>query len=452
MTLKNAGSRFRMLSVLLIVLALVAAACGSDDDDDEAGGDSTEPGGASVKLTGVPGVTDTEIRFAAFGTNSNNPLGTCVLDCYVDGVKAYFAYRNDDGGIHGRKLVLSKELDDELGKNEVRALEITSANDVFGAFGATQFASGWKTMADAGIPMAVWNIHPVEGARDTIFKPNGSICINCPSRSQALAMKLADGTKAGVLGYGISENSKKSAQNARVSIEKYSDDIGGAEVTYFNDQLPFGLPNGVAPEVTAMKRAGVDFIIASIDLNGMKTIAQELSRQGMADVKMYHPNTYDHDFVKAAGDLFEGDIVATTFRPFEGDVAGSALGTYKEWMEETGSKLTEISMWGWIGADMFYRGLEEAGPNFDRAKLIAAVNGTEDYTADGLISPLDFGRQHIAPTPEDPATNGPQFDCVALVRVVDGEFELVSEDAKKPFFCWSNENRDWSEPESRSFE
>jgi hypothetical protein len=29
----------------------------------------------------------------------------------------------------------------------------------------------------------------------------------------------------------------------------------------------------------------------------MKTLAQELQRQGMDDVVLYHPNTSNHDFV-----------------------------------------------------------------------------------------------------------------------------------------------------------
>ncbi|WP_313954588.1 hypothetical protein, partial [Frankia sp. EI5c] len=28
------------------------------------------------------------------GTRSNNPLGTCILDCFASGVNAYLAYRN----------------------------------------------------------------------------------------------------------------------------------------------------------------------------------------------------------------------------------------------------------------------------------------------------------------------------------------------------------------------
>ena len=99
----------RLLLCVVVVLGLAAAACGnSDDDEPESGGTSTTQGGSDtsgsgdgekVDITGVPGVTDDEIRFSAFGTNSQNPLGTCVLDCFVSGLNAYFAYRNSEGGI-----------------------------------------------------------------------------------------------------------------------------------------------------------------------------------------------------------------------------------------------------------------------------------------------------------------------------------------------------------------
>ena len=44
------------------------------------------------KITGVPG-RDRLARSSSrpLGTNSNNPLGTCVLECFDQGVKAYFA-------------------------------------------------------------------------------------------------------------------------------------------------------------------------------------------------------------------------------------------------------------------------------------------------------------------------------------------------------------------------
>lgn len=446
--------RTRRVAAAFLATLLLAAACGNSGDDNEnagaGGSDTTAKAGGGATLRGVPGVTDTEIRFSSFGTNSNNPLGTCVLKCFDDGVKAYFAYRNSQGGVHGRKLVLTKELDDELGQNQQKALELVSANDTFASFSATQIASGWVEMVKAGIPLYVWNIFPKEAAARSIFGSAGVICIDCVQRSTVYAAKLAGAKKVASLGYGVSENSKQSAETVAKSIERYGREIGGATVAYKNTNLPFGLPNGVGPEVSAMKRAGVDMVFGSLDLNGMKTLALEMQRQGMGDVPMYHPNTYDQDFVAAAGELFEGDYVSVGFRPFEADAAGSALDTFKTWMDKIGAPVVELAMHGWIAADLAYRGLEAAGENFDRAKVIEATNRITDYTADGLVAPIDWSRQHEAPTPDDPATHGPKYDCTVLVQVRNGRFQVVGDKAK-PWVCWPGANRDWSEPTAMNF-
>lgn len=189
--------RLRRLLVLLMVLGTVAAACGNSgsDDNNATGGTTTTTAGGSKVALDVPGVTADEIRFASFGTNSNNPLGTCVLDCYDDGIKAYFAWRNSEGGVDGRKLVLSKELDDELSKNQQRAIEIVAANDVFGAFSATQIANGWKDIAKAGIPLYTWSIHPESSGLDSVFGYTGATCYTCTRRATAYIAKLAKATR-----------------------------------------------------------------------------------------------------------------------------------------------------------------------------------------------------------------------------------------------------------------
>lgn len=446
--------RRRRLPAVLAVAGLALAACGnSGDDAEDAGAETTTTAGGddAQPISGVPGVTDTEIRFAAFGTQANNPLGTCVLDCYVEGVNAYFAFRNSEGGVHRRDLTLTTVLDDELSNNQQRALEILSADDTFAAFSATQVPSGWADMAEAGVPLYTWSIHPAEATgRESIFGYAGVICTLCTGRAVAYAGELVDATTVATLGYGISPNSADCATGGADTIERYGEDTG-LELGYTNNDLAFGLPNGIGPEVTAMKDAGVDFISGCLDLNGMKTLAQELERQGMGDVPMYHPNTYDAAFVREAGDLFEGDLVSVGFRPFEADPGGSQLADFQHWMEETGAENTEISMIGWINADLAYQGLVAAGPQFDRASVIAATNEMTEYTAGGLVAPIDWARQHEPPTEEDPATHGAAQICNSLVRVVDGEFELVG-DPQNPFLCWDGTNRDWAEPDEVDFE
>jgi ABC-type branched-subunit amino acid transport system substrate-binding protein len=446
---------------LLVVLALATAACGNSGDDDSdgaapdgaasGGGEGGDGDGEAAHLEGVPGVTDDEIDFAVFGTKTNNPTGACIFDCYIDGIEAYFAFRNDQGGIDGRELKLTTQLDDELSRKpgagardrvrerHVRGVQRHPAGQRLGRHGRCRH------------PAVRVGIHSAEmNGQDSIFAANGVICGTCTSRTLPYAGTLRDATKIAVLGYGVTQASKDCAGAARDAVELYADETG-QEVAFFDDDLAFGLPNGIGPQVSAMKEAGVDFVTGCIDLNGMKTLAQELDRQDMGDVPMLHPNTYDQAFVAEAGDLFEGDLVGVAFRPFEADPGDSALADYFDWMDETGSEPTEVAMQGWMSADLAYQGIVAAGPNFDRAKVIAATNEITHYTAGGLINPIDWSRQHEAPTQDDPASHGYAKECTALVEVHDGEFEVVG-DPEAPWSCWDNADRDWSDPEPTDFE
>jgi branched-chain amino acid transport system substrate-binding protein len=455
MPLDRRPAPYRRVFVVGVMLGLLLTACGNAGDDDASSPTTTSRAGGepTVEISGVPGVTDDEIRFAALSTKANNPLGTCILDCFVDGIEAYFDYRNSEGGVHGRKLVLSKIVDDELGQNQPKALEVISANDTFATISYPLLATGFAEFAKERIPLyGTYVQSPERNGHETIFGNREVLCAACPQRWYPYVAKLAKATKVGILAYGVADIAKQAAAGLRRSFEKYGDDIGGAEVVYFKDDLPFGIPNGVGPEVTAMKREGVDLIFPAMDLNAVKTLAQELQRQGVRnDVTILNANLYDQKFVKEAGELFDGDFIIPIFRPFEANPGGSALGQYLEWMEKSGSELTENAMVGWINADLAYQGIKAAGPQFDREKVIAATNEFTDYTADGLTQPIDWTRQHDAPTPDDLLTNGPEFDCFPLVRVKDGEFEVVGE-RSKPWLCWPGDTTEWSEPTSMDFE
>jgi hypothetical protein len=452
-------SRSRRAIAALSILVLVVSACGNSGDDDDArtgatadGGDDGGPSGEEerdtfVEITGVPGVTDDEIGYAVIGTKSGNPLGTCIFDCYLDGIEAYFAFRNSEGGIFGRDLVVSQELDDGLANNQARSLEVVSGDDAFGAFQATLIASGYGDLDAAGIPTYGWGIHATEAAgRQAIFPSTVIRCSDCLGKTIPWEVKETGATRVAALGYGVSENSKVCTNTIADAIELYSDDIG-AEIAYVNDELPFGLGGGAGTVVTAMKDADVDFIATCMDLNGMKSLAQELDRQGMGDVTLHHPNTYDQAFVTEAGDLFEGDFVGVGFRPFEADQEGTALADFQEWMEETDGQVTELAMHGWINASLAFEGLLAAGPEFDREKVVAATNSLTEFDAGGLIEPTDWTVAHTPYTNDDRPDD--DVECTALVRIVDGTFETVAP-PDKPWLCFPT-GEEFGEPEPTSF-
>lgn len=441
------------------MLCLTVAACGNSTKSTSSTttappGKTGSAGGAEhrdefVKSSGVPGVSDKEIGFAVIGTKTNNPLGSCILDCYLDGIEAYFAFRNSEGGIYGRDLKVSEVLDDELSQNQQRSLDVISSDKSFGAFQATLLATGWGDLDQAGVPTYAWGINATEAAnRSNIFPSLVVRCDDCPNPVVPYVAQERGASRAASIGYGVSENSKVCTKTVAQAFDKYEGD-SGVKLAYTNDNLDYGLPNGIGPEVTAMKQAKVDFISTCIDLNGMKTLAQELRRQGMDDVVLYHPNTYDQAFVKAAGTLFEGDVVSVQFRPFEADAEGTALEDFLTWMDKQGSEPTELAMVGWINATLAFDGLLAAGPKFDRAQVAAATNAFKDFTAGGLLEPIDWSVAHTPYTAADPSPK--VRNCGAFVIVKKGKFVPMSSPSK-PWLCWKEgKNVDFT-PTPTSFE
>ncbi len=402
-----------------------------------------------VALEDVPGVSDDEIAVAVIGTQQGNPLGTCILDCYVTGIRAYFDYVNDAGGIYGRRLVIEEVLDDNLFGNKDHALKVIADGNSLAVFQATLVASGWGDLDDADIPTFVWNIHGTEAVnRDAIFGNFVVGCTTCTNRWLPWLVSQADAGRVAALGYGISENSKVCSRSLADSIDLYSAELG-IEVAYFNDNLAYGLPNGIGPEVTQMIEADVDFIASCMDLNAMLTLAQELQRQGVRDqVTMYHPNSYDTGFVESAGDLFDGDYVSLLFAAFEYEVDTPLRHAYNQWVPADGGPVAEQTIAGWINADLFVTGLLEAGPAFDRQSVIDGINTNQtSYSAAGLITPIDWSRQHTAVV-EGVADHDYELECVSAVRIQDGGFVGFQ---PEPWMCWPSGTQGWSEPVPTDF-
>src|SRR3546814_12723173 len=86
-----------------------------------------------------------------------------------------------------------------------------------------------------------------------------------------------------------------------------------------------------------------------------------------------------------------------------------------------------------------YSVLSAAVPECDQASVVTATNGIETCTADGLMPPMDWGRQHEPWTEDDPSANGPDPTCVIFGEAVDGEWRLFAEDPAKPWSCWDAE-------------
>ena len=438
---------WRRPAALLVVVGLVVAGCGTSSSKSSsnkptttsvAGGTGTG-GGTFKPISGVPGVTDKAITFAALGTGAaSDPLGGCNYQCYVEGIKAYFAFRNSQGGLDGRQLTLGDVVDDQLGNNQVKSLEIIQGGKAFGVFDMPTIASGFPDLAKAAVPLyTVVQFAPEVAGQDSSYAIGGAGCISCTSPFYSYAAKLAGAKKVASLGYGVSPASKQCVKAQDDSISRYTGSTG-VTVAYSNDALAFGLPNGIAPEVTAMKDKGVDLILTCLDQRAVRTLEQELQRQ-QSDAKVLLPRAVgDPTLLQGDAALFEGDLSFVLNRPYDANTAaGTSMADFLKWIGKSTVKDVNLdtAVQGWINADMAYKGILAAGPTFDRAQVVTATNAIKDYTADGLVPPTDFGRQHVPPTQADPVTHGADPQCMIFAQVKQGAWAILG-DAAKPWNCW----------------
>jgi ABC-type branched-subunit amino acid transport system substrate-binding protein len=276
--------------------------------------------------------------------------------------------------------------------------------------------------------------------------------VPCTRMDQAYVAASLGAEQAAALGYAV-ESSTACAESASDTIERYGDDIG-TEVAYENTSLAFGLPNGLGPEVTAMKDAGVDVIFACFDQNGAKALGEELRRQGL-DIPFVQNESYDTEFIGANAEAYEGAIMTSTIRPAEAIQDGTDRELFEEWMGEIGAETRPgISAHGWVLARLAYEGIEAAGPGFDRASVIEATNAIEDYTAGGLLAvPWDIGRQHEIATDDDPDSTGWVPYCFVLLRIEDGAGTFLEPSSEEePSLCWESRGGPYAEPEPTDVE
>ncbi len=153
-------------------------------------------------------MTDEAIQYAVLGTGPSNPAGYCLLECYLGGVQAYFDYRNSIGGVHGRQLEISHEVDDELANTQVELLELIGSDDVFGTFFAPLIPSGHEDANAARMPIYTLVQGGPEGAGfDNVYIP-AIFCADCLRKSVVHQAELLGATKVASLGLGVSQASK----------------------------------------------------------------------------------------------------------------------------------------------------------------------------------------------------------------------------------------------------
>jgi ABC-type branched-subunit amino acid transport system substrate-binding protein len=413
-----------------MTMALIVAACGN----------SKSSSGSGAGQSGRTGVTATEIRVGGVASVTNG-LGGTYGDTF-DGLQAYFDTVNATGGVFGRQLKLVSQRDDNgqasRNKDQVRAL--VEQDQVFAVLPVSTLTfSGAKYLVDNKIPTFGWNINAEWNEGPNLFGEKGSnLCFDCPNAWLSYLAKQTGFSNVGILTYTAAQ-SQDCAKGWKASIDQIGTPKAGLQLKFEDTSLSFGFtPGDIAADLDQIKNNNVQFLATCIDGAGSAKLGQSFKDNNLPVVQ-YLPNGYDNKLISDNAAVLEGDYVTVGFFPFEADQKPAALQQFLDAMAKRGKAPNENSLSGWLNGMQFVQGLKDAGPDFDRQKLIDAINKETNFTADGI-------RPDGIDWTSTGHTGHSTTDCVAVLQVQGGKLVPKFGQPGKPMICFDLNNVDLDNP------
>jgi len=367
------------------------------------------------------------------------------------GTKAYFDKVNKAGGLFGKKLKLVAQLSDQgAPSGNIRAVRtLVEEKKVFAVLPIeTNSFAGGKYLSDTGIPsfgydidagycgtqeevLAIENGSPNRSTpgsfdqcpRQNVFGQSGSyLCFICPSISPAVLAKQIGAKKAAILTY-THPSSTACGDGDEASFKRY-----GIDIAFEDKTLNFGFPDASA-DAQAMKDAGVDYVATCMDFGGSYKIAQELKQAGATGVTFYAPEGYRQDTLDKYGSNLNDWIFRIGFTPWQGKNLPKGTKEFLAAMKKAGVKPSEQSQTGWINAALLVAGIKKAGKDFTWSSVNDAINSITDFTADGILPPINWAAGGDGHGPSHEA-------CDAYVAVKNAKFVPEFGKPGQPFVCY----------------
>jgi ABC-type branched-subunit amino acid transport system substrate-binding protein len=398
--------------------------------------------GAGAQSSGSPGVTSTTISVGGLA-GITNPVGQPYASGF-DGAQAYFNYINAKGGVYGRKFKLVAKLDDQsrASTDLQAARSLVEESKVFAVMPVvTQEFTAGSYLAGKGVPTLGWNIntefatgYPTPGSFSGFTPPVGTttpgaanlfgergsyLCLDCTQEAPAYIAQQLGAKTVAVLAYSAAQ-SAPCATGMAAGFKKY-----GINVAVQDTSIPFGFTD-LGSDIDAMKSKGVQFVGTCMDIAGEVNVSLALKRAGLTNVKFYAPEGYNPVTLSKYGSELNGIYFGIDFWPFELAKQSPGLTRYITQMNKINKAVNEQSLAGWIDADMLYKGIKKAGPNFTQKTVVDAINTFNGYTADGIRPPQNWTFDGHGPGTET---------CTAYVEVVGGKFTPQFTKPGQPFVC-----------------
>jgi branched-chain amino acid transport system substrate-binding protein len=430
------------IGVAVLSLALVAGACGNENEDaaptttavptaSVADGATTtsaaeEPDEGEVGTDGaraaafadlvrleppnpcpaIPGISGTEITVGMIGPLSG--VRAQSFAAALEGVRARFDKANQEGELGGFTVrVVEGDDGSDAARNAEVARTLVESQGVYGIVEVSDQSDGSADYLNSnGIPVTGWHVGRGHWAKQENFfafrLPGAADPMKSHQTRAAQVIEELGGSTVAIVGGG-NESSVQFVRREEAAMA-----ARGLEVVYSTTDVVSGNTEftGIVQRIAD---AGADTLVTGMDFLQNTALAQQLADAGVELAVTLFPGGYDPRVLGLPG--IEGATFGLEFIPFQADPP--AFTAFDEYLPE-GQTRNQITYTGWLSAEMFVRGLLEAGLECPtREAFINNLRLLDDYDGGGAFDPVDLNAE---------ASWGPAFLCAYYVQVQGGDF------------------------------
>jgi branched-chain amino acid transport system substrate-binding protein len=369
----------------------------------------------------VPGITGDEIKVGTWAALSGPALETVRT---AKAIETYFNYVNDQGGVHGRKLILITK-DDGYDPSRTPGVvqELVEQDQVFAIIGGQGTASGMAVKDYLILNMVPW-VNPDTGARAWTMPVNAYIFSIYPSyvtQGQILARYAVQEMGADRIGLLYQDDSfgHEGQEGVRTGLRGVGKEPL-VEVSYKIGETDF------SSHAQKLKDQVLDTVVLVAVPSHAARLLEEIQK-GNDKVKFrsqeFRPKFLGANVISdrsmielAEPQLWEGAVVATTVPDPNSDEPGVVRA--REIAEKYSPDVAfgTFELMGFIQAELFVEGMRRAGPSPNRIRLLLAYEAMENWSDNILGQPITFSRDsHLG------------FDSVRLMKVEGGKYVPITD-------------------------
>lgn len=343
-------------------------------------------------IPGEVGVTDTSVLVGCSNSFSG-PLvfpGTQLVNY---GLELYFKHVNDQGGVHGRKI-LTKYYDDgykpqNAVANTKKLVEQDKVFAILSSQGTSPVMATVKYLTDQEVPL----LFPFQGVPISGKKTIFTSFTPYPAQTEIVINWLVK--QRGFKRIGMIYQDDKYGYAFRDPSKKF---LGAMGLKLVAAESYKRAAVDLSPQIAKLRRANLDAVLLVCTPKPGAAALKEAHKIGWEKTKLISSGPLtDEKFIILSGGVGEG-VWGLSLWPDPVHSQAPAVVEYREMLKKFAPKnpLNRYSLFGYFYAKLFVEGLKRTGRNLTRENYIKALEGMKNWE-NGIIPPVSFSEtDHLA--------------------------------------------------------